>query len=60
MHPLFLFTHSSCKWTTKTYSAPSIFTKLHPSYHLNSIHLDVAMWQSSTNWVDQPEEATWA
>jgi len=57
MHTQFLFTHSSCKWTTKTCSAPPGFTKLHPSYHLNSIYSDAVMWQSSTNLVDQPDEA---
>ena len=31
----------------KTYYAPPVFTKLHPSYHLNSTQPDYATWQSS-------------
>ena len=48
MHPEFLFTHSSYKWTTKTCSTPPVFTKLHSSYHLNPSQPDYAMWQCST------------
>ena len=54
MHPHILFAHSSCKWTTKTYPAPPIFTKLHPSYHLNSTQPDTAMWQSPPFKSGQP------
>ena len=32
---------------------------LHPSYHLNSTKPDVAMSQSSTFKIGQPEQATW-
>jgi len=46
------------KWTTKTCSAPPIFTKLHPSYHLNSTQPDYAMWQSPPLKISQPEQAT--
>jgi len=56
MHPQFLFTHSSCKWTTKTYSAPLVFTVLHPSYHLNPTQPDYAMWQSSPSKSVQPHD----
>jgi len=54
MHPQFLFTHSSYKWTTKTCSAPLVFTKFHPSYHLNSTQPDYAMWQSPPCKLGQP------
>jgi len=54
MHPQILFAHSSLKWTTKTCSAPLVFTKLHPSYHLNSTQPDHAMWQSSPFKISQP------
>jgi len=58
MHPQILFAHSSLKWTTKTCSAPPVFTKLHPSYHLNSTQPDHAMWQSPPLKISQPEQAT--
>jgi len=58
MHPQILFAHSSLKWTTKTCSAPLVFTKLHPSYHLNSTQPDHAMWQSPPLKISQPEQAT--
>ena len=35
------------KWTTKNLFCTPLFTKLHPSYHLNSTQPDYAMWQSS-------------
>jgi len=54
MHPQILFTHSSCKWTTKTCFAPPFITKLHPSYHLNPSQPDYAMCQSSLFISDQP------
>jgi len=46
------------KWTTKTCSAPPVFTKLHPSYHLNSTQPDHAMWQSPPFKISQQEQAT--
>jgi len=38
---------------------PPVFTKLHPSYHLNYTQPDHAMWQSLTFKIGQPEQATW-
>jgi len=58
MHPQFLFAHSSYKWTTKTYSALPVFTKLHPSYHLNLSQPDYAMWQSPPFKSGQPHDDT--
>ena len=58
MHPQILFAHSSLKWTTKTCSAPPVFTKLHPSYHLNSTQPDHAMWQSPPLKINQSDSAT--
>jgi len=40
-------------WKNHFYTPVS--TKLHPSYHLNSTQPDVAMWQSSTFKIGQPE-----
>jgi len=42
----------------KTCCAPPVFTKLHPSYHLNSTQPDHAMWQSPLFKISQPEQAT--
>jgi len=58
MHPQILFAHFFLKWTTKTCSAPPVFTKFHPSYHLNSTQPDHAMWQSPPLKISQPEQAT--
>ena len=38
--------------------APPVFTKLHPSYHLNSTQPDHAMWQSPPFNISQPEQDT--
>ena len=38
--------------------APPVFTKLHPSYHLNSTQPDHAMWQSPPLKISEPEQAT--
>ena len=47
------------KWTTKkTCCAPPVFTKLDPSYHLNSTQPDHAIWQSPTLKISQPEQDT--
>ena len=35
-----------------------VFTKLHPSYHLNSTQPDHAMWQSPPFKISQPEQDT--
>ena len=37
---------------------PLVSTKLHPFCHLNSIHLDVAMWQSSNFKYVQPSSTS--
>jgi len=42
----------------KPCSAPPVFTKLHPFYHLNSTQPDHVMWQSSPFKISQPEQAT--
>ena len=58
MHPQILFAHSCKVDHQKPCSAPPIFTKLHPSYHLNSTQPDHAMWQSPPLKISQPEQAT--
>jgi len=54
MHPQILFAHSCKVDHQKPCSAPPVFTKLHPSYHLNSTQPDHAMWQSSPFKISQP------
>ena len=46
------------KWTTKNLFCTPGFTKLHPSYHLNSTQPDHAMWQFPPFKISQPEQAT--
>ena len=58
MHPQFLFAHSYKVDHQKSCSAPLVFTKLHPSYHLNSTQPDHAMWQSPPFKISQPEQDT--
>jgi len=56
MHPQILFAHSYKVDHQKPCSAPLVFTKLHPSYHLNSTQPDHAMWQSPPFKISQPEQ----
>jgi len=59
MHPQFLFyTFLPQVDHLKTYYAPLVSTKLHPSYHLNSTQPDHAMWQSSPSKSIQPHDDT--
>jgi len=59
MHPRFYLHTPAASGPQKNLFCTPSFTKLHPSYHLNFIHSDAAMWQSSTFKIGQPEQATW-
>jgi len=55
MHPQFLlYTLLLQVDNLKTYFAPLVSAKLHPSYHLNPSQPDYAMWQSPPFKSGQP------